>query len=663
MRRNAAILVTALALGPLSQARAANCIVPGIDPGNIKRVRQNPGPNEFATITDAIRDTTPYTNPGEPLGCVLIYPNGAQDFVIQESIKLGGTDGLTDNTDGEIIFDVRIEAAQDAQNTGQVIWTPSASRQAYLESGPPVIGTIAERQAILHVEGIVFEGGTTGGTPGGGAVVADKSKFTCRGCTFRRNASFCGGAVAAFGQIKFFLADNVPALLVLEDSVFDTNVACQGGAVDVRTGARAEVRNCRFLNNRAEAGAGLFVGAGEEPPEPPVPSEALVLASEFTGGTSTLVGDPFPALDPNYCPDALNSPNPGAGICSFADFAIGDTSELARYELGNKGGAVAVHGRFEGDRLHIHDNTMAGPGGGIYVKGQAARHSFRLTNSFVTDNQAGGGDGIQFDFQPLPTPVPTNTLPPTRTPTVTRTPTLTPTVTETPAGDTPTPTETPTASPPTETPTRTPTGTQTPTSTPTATPTGPTSTPSPQILPLVLWNNTVGGNGLGSGGAGDGQGIVLAPAGFPDAANLIVWNNGDDLVGVSGNLSNSIVQDMDDPVTGVTHNSPQFVSATDYHLLDTSPARDAADPRVLSAATPLGDLDVDGEARVIGAQLDIGADEIGTPRATETPTASPTSTGPTLAAQPRGRALPALLILAGVLFGLALRLRSRERHG
>jgi hypothetical protein len=63
-----------------------------------------------------------------------------------------------------------------------------------------------------------------------------------------------------------------------------------------------------------------------------------------------------------------------------------------------------------------------------------------------------------------------------------------------------------------------------------------------------------------------------------------------------------------DPTTGSTNinMSPMFVNAAqgDYHLLSTSPAKDAANP----AATT--NVDIDGDARPQGARRDIGADEV-----------------------------------------------------
>jgi hypothetical protein len=60
-------------------------------------------------------------------------------------------------------------------------------------------------------------------------------------------------------------------------------------------------------------------------------------------------------------------------------------------------------------------------------------------------------------------------------------------------------------------------------------------------------------------------------------------------------------------IEGWDHNlpdDPKFVSATDFHLADSSPAIDQGRPSGL-----IGTLDIDGQPRAFGAKPDVGADE------------------------------------------------------
>ncbi|UCG46573.1 MAG: right-handed parallel beta-helix repeat-containing protein, partial [Phycisphaerales bacterium] len=84
--------------------------------------------------------------------------------------------------------------------------------------------------------------------------------------------------------------------------------------------------------------------------------------------------------------------------------------------------------------------------------------------------------------------------------------------------------------------------------------------------------------------------------------NCIVWDNIDDLVNCSATYS--CIED-DDPGIGNIHSDPCFTD--DYHLHESSYCVDAGDP----AYTPMpGETDIDGEPRIMGARLDIGADEL-----------------------------------------------------
>ncbi|GAH39850.1 unnamed protein product, partial [marine sediment metagenome] len=57
-------------------------------------------------------------------------------------------------------------------------------------------------------------------------------------------------------------------------------------------------------------------------------------------------------------------------------------------------------------------------------------------------------------------------------------------------------------------------------------------------------------------------------------------------------------------------NNIQAAAAGDYHLLEGSPCVDAGDPSFVAAPD---ETDIDGEPRVLGAEIDIGADELAAP--------------------------------------------------
>lgn len=123
--------------------------------------------------------------------------------------------------------------------------------------------------------------------------------------------------------------------------------------------------------------------------------------------------------------------------------------------------------------------------------------------------------------------------------------------------------------------------------------------------PAPVRNNTVIHNSAQYEGHGiycSGEGMVIS--------NSILWDNGDDLYLQSGaTVEYSNIENIDDTGTGVIHEDPLFADpvAGEYHLLATSPCRNAGDP----ATTPDPDeADIDGEPRVAEGVIDMGADEV-----------------------------------------------------
>ena len=91
-------------------------------------------------------------------------------------------------------------------------------------------------------------------------------------------------------------------------------------------------------------------------------------------------------------------------------------------------------------------------------------------------------------------------------------------------------------------------------------------------------------------------------------SNSIIWGNGmDQLIGCFV-PSYCDIQDWTGGGTGNISADPNFVNEMtgDYHLSVSSPCIDAGDPNGLYA----GQFDIDGDSRVMGSNVDMGADEV-----------------------------------------------------
>jgi parallel beta-helix repeat protein len=106
---------------------------------------------------------------------------------------------------------------------------------------------------------------------------------------------------------------------------------------------------------------------------------------------------------------------------------------------------------------------------------------------------------------------------------------------------------------------------------------------------VVIENNVIASNG-------DSYGIYASST-LPIMRHNNVWGNG------AGNYS-AVIGDQ----TGISGNmstDPRFVDVNDYHLSLSSPCINAGDPNFVAG----GLTDFDGQPRVMGQFLDIGADE------------------------------------------------------
>ncbi|MBI4719270.1 MAG: right-handed parallel beta-helix repeat-containing protein [Planctomycetes bacterium] len=115
----------------------------------------------------------------------------------------------------------------------------------------------------------------------------------------------------------------------------------------------------------------------------------------------------------------------------------------------------------------------------------------------------------------------------------------------------------------------------------------------------LVRNNTVRRN-VATGGAGGAHCTGTAPV----LSNMILWENGDNLGGTCTAVHSTIQNG--DPGPGNLTLDPRFEPPTGYHLAVDSPCINAGDPALVAFA---GEVDIDGDARVVGGRVDMGADE------------------------------------------------------
>ena len=133
---------------------------------------------------------------------------------------------------------------------------------------------------------------------------------------------------------------------------------------------------------------------------------------------------------------------------------------------------------------------------------------------------------------------------------------------------------------------------------------------------VIITNNTITGNMASGYGYGDGiarqrssaSGTTLTDGDPVTIINCILWGNGDELYNCSATYS--CVQDADGGEGNIS-SYPHFVDPynDDYSLLSWSPCIDAGDPGFVPQPD---ETDIDGNPRVIGGRVDMGAWEAAT---------------------------------------------------
>jgi hypothetical protein len=125
----------------------------------------------------------------------------------------------------------------------------------------------------------------------------------------------------------------------------------------------------------------------------------------------------------------------------------------------------------------------------------------------------------------------------------------------------------------------------------------------------MIINCTITGNTAGIEGGG-----ISCPYDDPRIKNCIVWGNQPDELYTS--TATVTYCDIEGGWEGVgnTDVDPEFVDEAngDYHLMWDSACVDAGDPEFVPEE---GEVDIDGEPRVMGVRVDMGADEVGEKKA------------------------------------------------
>ena len=124
-----------------------------------------------------------------------------------------------------------------------------------------------------------------------------------------------------------------------------------------------------------------------------------------------------------------------------------------------------------------------------------------------------------------------------------------------------------------------------------------------------MWNNTIANNLMDTTAVPSIGGVFCGMLGTVELTNAIVEGNSGDQSNTNCSYESSFITDGSGTLVGVdniTTGTPEFVGGGDFHLQATSPCIDQG----TSAGMPAGlTVDIDGENRVQGAGVDMGADE------------------------------------------------------
>jgi hypothetical protein len=200
------------------------------------------------------------------------------------------------------------------------------------------------------------------GTEGGAIHARTDSSPQITGCTFYDNwADNYGGAIYSYLATPY-----------VSQCVFTNNRAgMSGGGISLKTGTVARIYDCTFLENSAEDGGGVYVGVlTEAPPEKDIPGASIV----------------------SYCRFFNNTASRGAGLfvnafswslCTYSTFA---------HNTATDGGGIFVLSD-AGPTLSVQNCTIvlneAQYGGGIFAAGGNEQYQPSVSTSIIAFNTEG----------------------------------------------------------------------------------------------------------------------------------------------------------------------------------------------------------------------------------------------------------------------------------
>lgn len=222
-----------------------------------------------------------------------------------------------------------------------------------------------------------------GGNGDGGGLFVNRGSPIVRHCTFRSNRGGYGGAAFVVGS-----GSNVSFV----DCIFLANKGVNGGAIFADRKVRVE--RGFFVGNQADAGGAIRLLEGGDA----TIRESIFASNSATNGGGAVYGSQDVTCNIDRCMLVGNQSDRGGGLHGReARFTI--TNSLLLGNRANLGGGLFINECFEGRQIVNTSiiGNLAEFGGGIYGDSCSFEDDYALVNSIVWDNRADQGAQIALD--------------------------------------------------------------------------------------------------------------------------------------------------------------------------------------------------------------------------------------------------------------------------